>query len=1053
MENNSAMTDHLLPVMQANDAPMDIDAIRRRLEENNGRQYWRSLDELAETPEFIDYVKHEFPAGADQMLDPVSRRSFIKVMGASIALAGLGACVRQPEEKIVPFVKAPEQYVPGKPLFYATALMTNGYATGVLVESHMGRPTKVEGNPDHPASLGATDIYAQAEILSLYDPDRSQTVINRGEISSWSEFLTVLAAELESRRAEGGRGLRILTETVTSPTLASQIQQMLQAFPGARWHQYDPVALNNTRTGVRSASRRNGNAVYRFDKADVVLCLDADFMSPWMPGSVRYSRDFASRRRVEQTGNAMNRMYVVESSLSLAGAMADHRLPMRSSDIGGFAAAIATALGVSAAGANAANNEVWVQAMVKDLKEHRGASIVIAGESQPAEVHALAHAMNQALGNIGTTVTYVDAAEANPVDQLQSLRELVSDMNAGQVKSMIIMGGNPVYNAPADLEFAKAYQKVPFRAHLSLYNDETSWISQWHLPASHTLEMWSDARAYDGTVTIIQPLIAPLYDSRSGHEMMNALMGKFGTSNHDILRDFWKSRLPGDFEQAWGRTLNQGLVTAAVTNAMLTAPMGATSSMAPDTMRVAAQTPAMAQAADSARTMARDTDTATAGVTPSIPIPPPAEGGLEINFRPDPTIYDGRYANNGWLQELPKPATRLTWDNVALISPKTAQRLGVANGNVVELKYRDHVVNAPVWIAPGHADESVTVHLGYGRERAGRVGNKVGFNAYALRTSDAPWFGSGLQVTKTGETMKLATTQDHGSLEGRNIYRAGTLTEFIKNPEFVQEMEHIKGPIPTMYPEFAYEGNAWGMAIDLNACIGCNACTIACQAENNIAVVGKEQVLMGREMHWIRVDRYFVGDLENPTIAHQPVPCMHCEQAPCEVVCPVAATVHSAEGLNDMVYNRCVGTRYCSNNCPYKVRRFNFLLYSDLTTESLKLGRNPDVTVRFRGVMEKCTYCVQRINHARIEAKKEDRPIRDGEIVTACQGVCPTEAITFGNINDKESAVAKLKGSNRNYAMLGELNTQPRTTYLAKLSNPNPELHTAAPGSTAEHGA
>jgi molybdopterin-containing oxidoreductase family iron-sulfur binding subunit len=1053
MENNSAMTDHLLPVIQANDAPIDIDAIRRRLEENNGRQYWRSLDELAETPEFIDYVKHEFPAGADQMLDPVSRRSFIKVMGASIALAGLGACVRQPEEKIVPFVRAPEQYVPGKPLFYATALTTNGYATGVLVESHMGRPTKVEGNPDHPASLGATDIYAQAEILSLYDPDRSQTVINRGEISSWSDFFTVLAAELESRRAEGGRGLRILTETVTSPTLASQIQQMLQAFPGARWHQYDPVALNNTRTGVRSASRRNGNAVYHFDKADVVLCLDADFMSPWMPGSVRYSRDFASRRRVEQTGNAMNRMYAVESSLSLVGAMADHRLPMRSGDIGAFAAAIAAKLGVSAAGGtNAGNNEAWIQAVVNDLKAHRGASIVIAGESQPAEVHALAHAMNQALGNVGSTVTFVDAAEANPVDQLQSLRELVTDMKADQVKTLIVMGGNPVYNAPADLEFAKAYQKVPFRAHLSLYNDETSWISQWHLPASHTLEMWSDARAYDGTVTIIQPLIAPLYDSRSSHEVVNALIGKFGTSNHDILRDFWKSRLPGNFDQAWGKTLNQGLVTSPVTNAMLTAPMGATSSAAPDTMRVAAQAPSMVQAADSSRAMPRDTAPAAAA-TPSIPIPPPVEGGLEINFRPDPNIYDGRYANNGWLQELPKPATCLTWDNVALISPKTAQRLGVSNGNVVELKYRDHAVKAPVWIAPGHADESVTVHLGYGRERAGRVGNTIGFNAYLLRTSDAPWFGSGLQVTKTGDTMKLATTQDHGSLEGRNIYRAGSLAEFIKNPEFVHEMEHGETPFPTIYPEFAYEGNAWGMAIDLNACIGCNACTIACQAENNIAVVGKEQVMLGREMHWIRVDRYFVGELDNPAIAYQPVPCMHCEQAPCEVVCPVAATVHSAEGLNEMVYNRCVGTRYCSNNCPYKVRRFNFLLYSDLTTESLKLGRNPDVTVRFRGVMEKCNYCVQRINHARIEAKKEDRPIHDGEIVTACQGVCPTEAITFGNINDKESAVTKLKGSKRNYAMLAELNTQPRTTYLAKLSNPNPELHTAASGSTAEHGA
>jgi molybdopterin-containing oxidoreductase family iron-sulfur binding subunit len=1043
LDNSSDTT-----IPNSSDAPVDIASIRERLAGMNGQQYWRSLDELAGTAEFNDYLQHEFPAGADQMLDPVTRRGFLKVMGASIALAGLSACVRTPEEKIVPFVKMPEQYVPGKPLFYATALTHNGYAKGVLVESHMGRPTKVEGNPDHPASLGATDIFSQAEILTLYDPDRSQTVIRRGEISSWSNFFTDLAAELENRRANRGAGLHILTETVTSPTLADQMQQMLQAFPSAKWHQYEAAGGNNTRLGTSAAVGRNATPIYHFDRAEVVVSLECDFLSPEVPGNLRYARDFVDRRRIENTSGKMNRLYVAESTLSLAGSMADHRLPIRSSQIAALAGALAGGIGVAGgSGASTSADTKWVQAAIADLQAQRGrgTSLVIAGESQPAEVHAIAYAMNQALGNIGSTVTYIDAVEASPVDQMASLRDLVNDMQAGTVQTLIVLGGNPVYTAPADLEFAKHYSKVPFRAHLGLYNDETSWLSHYHLPESHPLESWGDAPAYDGTVTIMQPLIAPLYDTRTVYEVLVAFTGKYGTSNHDIVQNYWKTRLPGNFDDAWGKALNDGFVTGAMTG------------RAASTPTATQMTGAVPTGTDSSATARNVPPAGTAATPPATPPPAAADqGGMEIVFRPDPNIWDGRYANNGWLQELPKAGSQLTWDNAALISPKAAEKNGLSNGDIVELRYKGRSLRIPVWILPGQAEDSVTVHLGYGRERAGRVGNKTGFNAYALRTTDAPWFGSGVQMTRTGDSYPLVSTQEHWSLENRNIYRSGTIETYTKNPEFVHEMEEGHEPRPSLYPEYKYDGYAWGMAIDLNACIGCNACTIACQAENNIPVVGKEQVGKGREMHWIRVDRYFGGrDLGNPTVHHQPVPCMHCEKAPCELVCPVGATVHSAEGLNEMVYNRCVGTRYCSNNCPYKVRRFNFLLFSDLTTESYKLGRNPDVTVRSRGVMEKCTYCVQRINAARIEAKKEDRRVQDGEIVTACQGVCPTEAIVFGDINDPNSRVAKLKAIKRNYTMLAELNTQPRTSYLAKLTNPNPALPgiPMIPEREPEHGA
>jgi molybdopterin-containing oxidoreductase family iron-sulfur binding subunit len=1002
---------------------LDLSGLRRRLADSTGRTYWKSLEELARAPQFLEYLHREFPEQASSLEDPEGRRGFLKMMGASLALAGLTGCTRQPEEKIVPYVKPPEDVVPGRPLFFATAVTVGGYAKGVLVESHMGRPTKVEGNPDHPASLGATDVFAQASVLDLYDPDRSQTLTYLGEIRPWGSFLAAVKAALDAQRPGKGAGLRILTETVTSPTLAAQIQDVLAAYPSARWHQYDPVGTDSVRAATAQALGTPSEILYDFDKADVILCLDADFVGTG-PANLRLIRAFASRRRLggEQSPAGMTRLYVAESSPSLTGALADHRLPLRASEVLDFARAVAAGVGVPAEGgtlpAAGSPRALWVAALVKDLQAHAGRCVVMAGPWQPTAVHALAHAINQKLGNVGQTVAYAPSVEAHPVDQMASLRDLAAAMDAGQVQTLAVLGGNPVYDAPVDLDFARRMDKVPVRIHLGLHDDETAERCHWHVPAAHPLEAWSDARAFDGTVTIVQPLIAPLYAGcKSVHEVLAAFTDRPERSGYDILRDHWKAQgtVGADPEAAWQRALHDGvMVMPAVPARPVTASPFSASSQA------------------------------SAPPAPTSPAPQ----GLEIVFRPDASVRDGRFANNGWLQELPRPLTKLTWDNAALMSPRTAESLGVkveqtslgSYTDVVELRYRGRSVKAPAWIVPGHPDGTVTVHLGYGRTRAGRVGTGVGFNAYALRTSDAPWFGGGLEVKKTGGRYRLACTQDHWSMEGRNPVRAGTLEEYEKEPGYAKEMAEEPPPSLTLYPSFKYTGHAWGMAIDLNSCVGCNACTIACQAENNIPVVGKDQVGRGREMHWIRVDRYYSGTVENPETHHQPVPCMHCENAPCEVVCPVAATTHSDEGLNDMVYNRCVGTRYCSNNCPYKVRRFNFFLYSDFDTPSLKLQKNPDVTVRSRGVMEKCTYCVQRINRARIDARNEGRPIKDGEIKTACQAACPGEAIVFGDINDPASRVAKLKAEPRNYGLLAELNTRPRTTYLAHVKNPNPEI-------------
>ncbi|MEX2118978.1 MAG: TAT-variant-translocated molybdopterin oxidoreductase [Pirellulales bacterium] len=1016
------------------------------------RAYWRSLEQLAATPEFRSFVEREFPRHASEWHDVSGRRNFLKLMAASLALAGATGCVREPAETIVPYVRSPEQAVPGKPLFFATATTLGGYARGVLVESHMGRPTKIEGNGEHPASRGATDAFAQASILSLYDPDRSQTVMFRGRIDTWDRFLTTLAAELPGLVNRQGKGLHLLTGTVTSPTLADQIQRLLGRFPAAEWHQYEPLGPDNIRAGARLAFDSDVDMLYHFDRARVVLSLDADFLAG-MHGSLRYARDFMQTRREAAhkpgAGAPMNRLYVVEPTPSLTGAMADHRLPLSGGRIESMARAVAARLGVEGFdGAGEAAEGVWdrwLAAVAEDLSGQRGAGLILAGEGQPPGVHAVAHAINGALGNVGRTVEYIEPVEARPRDQRASLADLVRRMRSSEVELLVILGGNPVYTAPADLEFADNLSRVRLCIHLSDYYDETSFLSHWHIPAAHELESWSDARAHDGTATILQPLIAPLYGGKTAHEVVAALSGEAQRTSFEIVEQHWQERLesqePG---AAWRKALHDGIVPGTAAE-----------------VRQVQWSPASGTMDDALRE-----DQAGDGEP------------VEIVFRRDPTIFDGRFANNGWLQELPKPLTKLCWDNAALISQATAQRLGVANEDVVELHVGKHTVDAPVWIMPGQADDTVTVPLGYGRWRTGRVGEGLGFNGYAIRVSDQPWTARG-RLKKTRRRYPLVTTQDHWSMEGRDLVRVAAWDQYERQAGHRQPNGDAGGgdagggpaaqaghgpaahgghePV-SLYPEYPYEGNAWGMVIDQTACIGCNACVVACQAENNIPIVGKEQVGRGREMHWLRIDRYYEGEgddvaglLGNPQTFFQPMLCMHCEKAPCEVVCPVAATVHDHEGLNEMIYNRCVGTRYCSNNCPYKVRRFNYLQYVDEKTEVLKLLRNPDVTVRSRGVMEKCTYCVQRISAARIDAKKENRAIRDGEVVTACQAACPTQAIVFGNINDGTSRVRALKELPLNYALLDELGTQPRTTYLARLVNRHPRLG-AAPIAGAQRG-
>ena len=1005
--------------------------------DRRGRLFWRSLEEYAQTAEFEELLHREFPSQLAEWNDPLGRRRFLTLMAASLAFGGIAGCTRPPQESIVPYVKSPEELVPGKPLFYATAMPRNGYALGLLVESHMGRPTKVEGNPEHPASLGATDAIAQASILSLYDPDRSQTVMLRGAISTWDKFITELASQREKLVAGRGAGLRVLTETVTSPTLAGQMRALLEELPEARWHQYDPSGLDRAQAGTHLAFGQEADVVYHFDRADVVLSLDADFLVG-LPGSVRYARDFIDHRRVAMGRGAMSRLYVVESTPTITGATADHRLPLRPSLIEPLARIIAGRLGVQDAGGASelpeGVSEKWLAALVQDLQSRRGSSLVIAGGGQPPEVHALAHAINAALANAGQSVSYLEPVAAQRVNHHESLAELLADIDHGRVQTLLILGGNPAYSVPDRTGFVERLAKVSRRIHLSEYYDETSFLCDWHIPAAHYLESWSDCRAYDGTATIIQPLIAPLYEGKTAHEVLAVLQGQSGRSSFQIVQDHWKQQLGEEnFGQVWRKALHDGVVPGTEARAQGSGLRG--------------QEP-----------VARGQEPGARGQEPVARSREPGDRSqgtsrLDVEFRLDPTLGDGALANNGWLQELPKPLTKIVWDNVAHVSAATAGRLGVESGDVVEISHGGRSLRAPVWITPGQPDDCVSLTLGYGRTRSGRVGTGVGYRAAEILPADGARFVTGASVQRTGQRHPVVTTQNHHSMEGREIVRVTTqqkLTSALEDSS-PPAATHDPHSLPSLYPEYDYSsGNAWGMVVDQTACIGCNACVVACQAENNIPIVGKEQVAVGREMHWLRIDRYHVGGLDNPETYFQPMMCVHCEKAPCEVVCPVAATVHDSEGTSNMIYNRCVGTRYCSNNCPYKVRRFNYLDYVDENIPSLKLLRNPDVTVRTRGVMEKCSYCIQRISAGRIAAKLENRAIADGEVVTACQQACPTRAIVFGNLNDPQSQVQRLKQSPLNYGVLAELNTQPRTTYLTRVVNPHPDL--PIPQAAAAHG-
>jgi molybdopterin-containing oxidoreductase family iron-sulfur binding subunit len=995
---------------------LDLATVQEKLAAAQGPEYWRSLDELASTEEFQELLHREFPRQASEWIgDDVSRRKFLQLMSASLALAGLSGCTKMPTQAIVPYVRQPEGLVLGRPQFYATAFTLGADAIPVLARSHEGRPTKIEGNPEHPAGMGRTDIFAQGSILDLYDPDRSQTNLYQGETRSYASFIASMQAPLVSQKSINGAGFRLLTRTVNSPTLAAQIGTLQQRFPQMKWIQWEPTHRGGVYAGAQMAFGEPVDAFYQFDKADVIVSLDADFLYPGFPGFTKYSYDWANRRDpdVQKNPSGLNRMYAIEATASTTGFKADHRLPVKPSEVEQYARALASRLGVGSGGTVKNEHNQWLDAAAKDLQAHRGRAIVVAGESQPPAVHALAHAMNEALGAPGSTVIYTEPLISNTGDPVQQFKELVGEINAGKVDMLVIIDSNPVYECPVDSDFEQILKKVPLKIHHGLYYDETAYNCDWHISGTHYLEHWSDARAVNGAVSIVQPLIAPLYGSHSAHELLALLNGQPDVSGYDLVRANWQSQAKGSesFDMFWRRSVHNGFI--AGTEFQPKQVKGANRNIPPTQMS--------------------------------------QSQGIEMVIRRDPSIYDGRFSNNGWLQELPKPLSKLTWDNAIIVGPKMASDMGFPadqNAVVAEIEYRGRKIEGPVWVQAGHPEDSITIHLGYGRLRGGSTGQGHGFNAYSMWYSDEPYYSRGVKLNKTGKRYKIASTQGTQLLEGRNVIRAGSIEEYKKNPKFAEEQGEAPPAEETMYPAYSYpavgeNGNPaykWGMSIDLNRCSGCNACIIACVAENNTPVVGKEQVLRGRHMHWLRVDGYYKGDMSNPQMYYEPLPCQQCENAPCELVCPVGATVHSSEGLNDMVYNRCVGTRYCSNNCPYKVRRFNFLLFQDWETPQLKLARNPEVSVRSRGVMEKCTYCVQRITHGRVRAEEEDRRVMDGEVLTACQQVCPTDAIIFGDINDPKSKVAKLKADGRNYGVLEDLNTRPRTTYLAAVLNPNPEI-------------
>ncbi len=974
----------------------------------------------------------EFEEGAADAPDGLGRRSFLKVLGASAALAGLQAC-KPPREKLVPYVRHPAGVTPSIPNAYATAASDRGYAVGLVVTSWEGRPTKIEGNPAHPASLGATDAVRQALVLDLYDPNRLSGFRNGRRDLSFAALLQEIAGLAKGHEQDQGARLRFLIEPTSSPTLADVRRRILARFPRARFDAW-AAAADEARAGTALAFGRPLEPVLALADADVILSLESDFLA--RDGDpLRQSREFAARR----VPGKMNRLYVAEAGFTVTGGMADHRLRMRSAEVAGFARAVAAELAASAGlaalaplGAAAEGERRKLAAAVaKDLARVRGRSLVVAGAGQPAAVHALAAALNAALGNVGSTIRFVRPGVLDPDAGAARLRALAKEIEAGQVDTLVVTAWNPLHTAPSELQLRGLFPKVKNTIVHALRDDETVRAATWKIAAAHPLESWGDLRARDGTLSIVQPLLAPLVACTTEAELLAAFVGEGEKGAYRLVKDGWrvrggfppasppasggeaaaspvdtnKPRPPDPFERRWEEWLAAGVVPDHAQEEAIGAP---------DAARIAAALQAL-----------------------------PAPGsGLEVRFVPDYKLDDGRFYENAWLQELPDPVTKLTWENAAYLSPASARRLGVGDGDVVDLSRGGRSVSAPVLVVPGHADESVTLPLGWGQRVRGAVG-RGGYDAYALRTSDALAFGGGLELKPAGRRTDLAVTQGHFSMKVGGHERAIALALDARElPKAQRELDEHRGPNPDIHRALDYSKQEyrWGMAIDLSRCVGCSACTLACQAENNIPVVGKKQVLRSREMHWLRVDRYYEGTPEDPTSVTQPLMCVHCEAAPCEYVCPVNATVHSDEGLNEMVYNRCVGTRYCSNNCPYKVRRFNWLDFHGDMSPTLKMLQNPDVTVRARGVMEKCTYCTQRIERARIGARVAGRKIGPDEVVPACAQACPAEAIVFGNLNDPGARVSRLHGDARRYDLLHELNTRPRTAYLVKLRNPNPEL-------------
>jgi Fe-S-cluster-containing dehydrogenase component/anaerobic selenocysteine-containing dehydrogenase len=951
--------------------------------------------------------------------DGITRRAMLELCGASIALAGAAGCGQNKRDKLLPYAVNPRDMIPGVPLRYATSLSLDGHATGVLVRVNDGRPSKIEGNPDHPASLGATGAMEEASVLGLYDPQRARGILHNTAPATWLG----LTAALGKDRPDRGAGLRLLLEPTSSPLLASMLDRVLRRFPGARVTFHSAGRSDAGFLGTKLAFGRPLQAVHELRRAEVILALDADFLATG-PFHLRHAQHFAERRRIPAPGAPMSRLYVVEPALSPTGSLADHRLQRRPSDVHGVLAAVIVALAglpdvalpvpraaleAALAPAAAREDRALTSAIARDLARHPGAAMVIPGEWQSPETHALAHLCNAMLRSQGL-VDLIDPTLVSLGDREQDLPALAREIDAGGVDTLVILEGNPAYSAPADLDLGRLISRIPTTVYLGAHENETAAVSRWFIPARHPLESWGDARAYDGTISLIQALIEPLHEGSSPAEMLALVSGEPHPDARRLLRSLWRERVAyRDFESFWQDTLKLGIVVGSGSPAVI-APF------VPGTLL-----PALA----------------ARGAAPP---------GIEVALRPDSRVYDGRFANNAWLQELPKPLTKLTWDNAALMSPALAARLGVGDEDRVRLSLGERSVEAPVLIAPGHADEAVTLHLGYGRTGAEAVARGVGFNAYRLRTSTARSGAIGLQIAKLGGPRHpLARTQQHWSTEGRPLALRATADEYRKNPDFTAEQ---RGPTLSLMPPLPGSGAGgppqWAMTIDLGICTGCGACEQACQAENNIFVVGKEGILKSREMHWLRIDTYYEGPRDEPRVIHEPMLCQHCERAPCEYVCPVNATVHSPDGLNEMVYNRCVGTRFCSNNCPYKVRRFNWFDWEDHAPENqglVRLQRNPEVTVRQRGVMEKCTFCVQRLRATEIRAKIEgNRLIREGEVTTACAQACPTRAIQFDALHNTGSAMVRRRGEPRNFAVLHELGTQPRVNYLARIDNPNPEI-------------